>query len=389
MKAVVLLERRPRFVHGRGDRQGAALLAVRADDSTTASATRAKSKRRAPSRARSASSGISSSTSICAPSADRRSPPTTPCRATGICGSTDIPSTYVPARNTIFLSLALGWAEVLGAHDIVIGVNALDYSGYPDCRPEFIAAFESLAAAGDAGRRRRRALPRPHAAHHADQGATSSGAASQLGLDYGLTHSCYDPSPDGRPCGRCDSCVLRAKGFAEAGRPRSPGPALESRLVLANSQRQPIRRQVVAATCRPADPARRSRAVVGEPDQARARSRARRTGRHRRSDSRRIPQSVSGGLDSIASALRVHPAVDGAQPGRMRSAVRRRAAGAAAAAQHRPHRHGRRSQRVGARLRRGRGSQAVTCRTSSRSSIREAGGQRSDDGPDYRASRRS
>jgi 7-cyano-7-deazaguanine synthase len=127
----------------------------------------------------------------------------------------DIPSTYVPARNTIFLSLALGWAEVLGAHDIVLGVNALDYSGYPDCRPEFIAAFEHLAAvatrAGVEGGRFRVHTP-----------LLTLGKADiirrglELGLDYGLTHSCYDPSTAGRPCGRCDSCVLRAKGFREA-----------------------------------------------------------------------------------------------------------------------------------------------------------------------------
>ena len=130
--------------------------------------------------------------------------------------SADIPSTYVPARNTMFLSLALAWAEVLGAHDLVIGVNALDYSGYPDCRPEFIAAFERLAnvatRAGVEGARFRVHTP-----------LISLGKADiirrglALGLDYGLTHSCYDPPPDGRPCGRCDSCVLRGKGFDEAG----------------------------------------------------------------------------------------------------------------------------------------------------------------------------
>jgi 7-cyano-7-deazaguanine synthase len=128
----------------------------------------------------------------------------------------EIPSTYVPARNTIFLSLALGWAEVLDARDIVIGVNALDYSGYPDCRPEFIAAFERLAnlatKAGVEGARFRVHTP-----------LLSLGKADiirrglELGLDYGLTHSCYDPSPQGRPCGMCDSCVLRARGFQEAG----------------------------------------------------------------------------------------------------------------------------------------------------------------------------
>ncbi len=132
--------------------------------------------------------------------------------------ATDIPSTYVPARNTIFLSLALGWAEVLGASDIVIGVNALDYSGYPDCRPEFITAFERLAnlatRAGVEGTRFRVHTPLI-ALGKAD--IIRRGVA--LGLDYGLTHSCYDPRPDGSPCGRCDSCVLRAKGFREAGVP--------------------------------------------------------------------------------------------------------------------------------------------------------------------------
>ena len=130
--------------------------------------------------------------------------------------ATDIPSTYVPARNTIFLSLALGWAEVLGASDLVIGVNALDYSGYPDCRPAFIAAFEKVAAlgtrAGVEGTRFRIHTPLI-ALSKAD--IIRRGVA--LGLDYGLTHSCYDPRPDGAPCGRCDSCVLRARGFREAG----------------------------------------------------------------------------------------------------------------------------------------------------------------------------
>jgi 7-cyano-7-deazaguanine synthase len=127
-----------------------------------------------------------------------------------------IPSTYVPARNTIFLSLALGWAEALGARDMVIGVNALDYSGYPDCRPEFVRAFEALAnvatRAGVEGARFRIHTPLI-AMSKAD--IVRRGLA--LGLDYGLTHSCYDPTPEGLACGRCDSCVLRAKGFHEAG----------------------------------------------------------------------------------------------------------------------------------------------------------------------------
>ncbi len=127
----------------------------------------------------------------------------------------DIPSTYVPARNTIFLSLSLGWAEVLDARDIVIGVNALDYSGYPDCRPEFIAAFEQVAnlatRAGVEGARFRVHTPLITLSK-----ADIIRRGLELGLDYGLTHSCYDPF-DGRPCGRCDSCVLRARGFREAG----------------------------------------------------------------------------------------------------------------------------------------------------------------------------
>jgi 7-cyano-7-deazaguanine synthase len=131
---------------------------------------------------------------------------------------TSIPSTYVPARNTIFLSLALAWAEVLEASDIVIGVNALDYSGYPDCRPEFIRAFESLATlatrAGVEGDRLRVHTPLINLTK-----AEIIRRGLALGLDYGLTHSCYDPAPDGAPCRRCDSCVLRAKGFTEAGVP--------------------------------------------------------------------------------------------------------------------------------------------------------------------------
>jgi 7-cyano-7-deazaguanine synthase len=127
-----------------------------------------------------------------------------------------IPSTYVPARNTIFLSLALAWAEAVRAHDIFIGVNALDYSGYPDCRPEFIHAFEALAslATREGVEGRRFTIHTPLIAMTKAQ-IVREGIAR--GLDFGLTHSCYDPLPDGRPCGRCDSCILRAKGFAEAG----------------------------------------------------------------------------------------------------------------------------------------------------------------------------
>ena len=130
----------------------------------------------------------------------------------------EIPSTYVPARNTIFLALALGWAEVVGASKIVIGVNAVDYSGYPDCRPEYLAAFEYLATlatrAGVSGRTVEIWAPLVT--------LTKGGiirVGLELGVDYGLTHSCYDPGPGGRPCERCDSCRLRARGFADAGVP--------------------------------------------------------------------------------------------------------------------------------------------------------------------------
>jgi 7-cyano-7-deazaguanine synthase len=127
-----------------------------------------------------------------------------------------IPSTYVPARNTVFLALSLAWAEALGASDIFIGVNALDYSGYPDCRPEFIDAFERLAslatATGVGGGRIRVHAPLLHLSK-----AEIITKGASLGLDYGLTHSCYDPAAGGRPCGRCDSCTIRAAGFAAAG----------------------------------------------------------------------------------------------------------------------------------------------------------------------------
>ena len=128
----------------------------------------------------------------------------------------DIPITYVPARNTIFLSLSLGWAEAAGARDLVIGVNALDYSGYPDCRPEFVAAFEDMAAlatkAGVEGDRFRIHAPLQHMTK-----ADIVREGTRLGLDLGLSWSCYDPSQGGVHCGLCDSCRLRAKGFAEAG----------------------------------------------------------------------------------------------------------------------------------------------------------------------------
>jgi 7-cyano-7-deazaguanine synthase len=129
----------------------------------------------------------------------------------------DIPVTYVPARNTVFLSIGLAWAEVLEASDIFIGVNALDYSGYPDCRPEFIQAFERMAnlatKAGVEGRTR----VRIHSPLIALTKAGIIQLGQKLGVDYSLTHSCYDPDVAGHPCGACDSCLLRAKGFAEAG----------------------------------------------------------------------------------------------------------------------------------------------------------------------------
>ena len=128
----------------------------------------------------------------------------------------EIPNTYVPARNTIFLSMALGWAEVLGAADIVIGVNALDYSGYPDCRPEFIQAFERLARLATKAGVEGRPLT-VHTPLISLSKADIIRLGLSLGLDYGLTHSCYDPPLSGRPCGHCDSCQLRAAGFAEAG----------------------------------------------------------------------------------------------------------------------------------------------------------------------------
>lgn len=129
-----------------------------------------------------------------------------------------IPVTYVPARNTIFLSLSLGLAEASGARDLFIGVNALDYSGYPDCRPEFIAEFGKLAnlatKAGAEGESFVIHAPLQHMTK-----ADIAREAERLGLDASLSHSCYDPQPDGRHCGRCDACRLRSKGFAEAGIP--------------------------------------------------------------------------------------------------------------------------------------------------------------------------
>ena len=133
-----------------------------------------------------------------------------------VANANEIPITYVPARNTIFLSYALAWCEVLGAADIFIGANAIDYSGYPDCRPEFISAFEQLAAlatkAGVEG------TPfRIHAPFISMSKADIIRAGTELGVDFSLTHSCYDPTADGRACGECDSCRLRLAGFREAG----------------------------------------------------------------------------------------------------------------------------------------------------------------------------
>jgi 7-cyano-7-deazaguanine synthase len=128
-----------------------------------------------------------------------------------------VPITYVPARNTIFLSFALAWAEVLGAHDIFIGVNALDYSGYPDCRPEFIAAFEHLANLATKAGVEDKARFTIHAPLLELTKAEIIRLGMKLGVDYSLTVSCYDPSPDGEACGECDSCQLRQKGFQEAG----------------------------------------------------------------------------------------------------------------------------------------------------------------------------
>ena len=139
--------------------------------------------------------------------------------------SAEIPVTYVPARNTIFLAFALGWCEVLGAQDIFIGVNAIDYSGYPDCRPRFLEAFEKLAhlatKAGIEGR----------AQYHIHAPLVNMGKAEiirtghEAGVDFSLTHSCYDPTPGGLACGSCDSCVLRRRGFQDAGLPDPTGYA--------------------------------------------------------------------------------------------------------------------------------------------------------------------
>lgn len=133
--------------------------------------------------------------------------------------STGIPITYVPARNTVFLSLSLGWAEVLGASDIFIGVNAVDYSGYPDCRPEFIASFQQTANLATKVGVEGTCQWQIHTPLIHLTKAEIIQAGLRMGVDYSLTHSCYDPAPDGRACGHCDTCQLRLKGFQEAGIP--------------------------------------------------------------------------------------------------------------------------------------------------------------------------
>ena len=132
-------------------------------------------------------------------------------------GAEAIPVTYVPARNTLFLAHAVAWGETLEAGDIFIGANALDYSGYPDCRPEYLAAFEEMANLGTRAGVERRLRFRIHAPLLTMTKAQIVLRAAELGLDFGLTSSCYDPSPGGDPCGRCDACLLRARGFREAG----------------------------------------------------------------------------------------------------------------------------------------------------------------------------
>jgi 7-cyano-7-deazaguanine synthase len=132
-------------------------------------------------------------------------------------GAEAIPVTYVPARNTLFLSHAVAWGEAVGVGDIFIGANALDYSGYPDCRPEFLEAFERMANLGTKAGVEGRLAFRVHAPLIVMTKAAIVKRGADLGLDFSLTTSCYDPSPDGRPCGHCDSCLLRQRGFAEAG----------------------------------------------------------------------------------------------------------------------------------------------------------------------------
>jgi 7-cyano-7-deazaguanine synthase len=132
---------------------------------------------------------------------------------------TGIPITYVPARNTIFLGFALGWCEVLHAEDIFIGVNAIDYSGYPDCRPEFLKSFERLANLATKEAVEGRAKYRIHTPLLHMTKAEIINTGMEAGVDFSLTHSCYDPSPDGMACGACDSCILRRRGFEQAGVP--------------------------------------------------------------------------------------------------------------------------------------------------------------------------
>ena len=131
--------------------------------------------------------------------------------------SQGIPPTYVPARNTIFLSLALGWAEIVKADDIFIGVNAIDYSGYPDCRPEYIEAFQKMSSLATRAAVEGKSKIKIHSPLINMSKSAIIKKGSELGVDFSLTHSCYDPLPSGNPCGRCDSCLLRLKGFEEAG----------------------------------------------------------------------------------------------------------------------------------------------------------------------------
>ena len=193
---------------------------VHAHDLSLRPAPRRRDRRGATGRARRiACATTSSSTSISAPSAARPSPPTStsPRIASTPISPTGIPITYVPARNTIFLSFCLAWSEVLGASDIFIGVNALDYSGYPDCRPEYVAAFQRMANLATKGGVEG-TLPvriQTPLLHLTKRQIVELGLS--LGVDYALTLSCYDPSADGRACGHCDSCQLRRRGFAEAG----------------------------------------------------------------------------------------------------------------------------------------------------------------------------
>ena len=258
----------------------------------------------------------------------------------------DIPSTYVPARNTIFLSLALGWAEVLGAHDIVIGVNALDYSGYPDCRPEFIARVRAPGAASRRAPASKAARFRVHTPLIALTKAEIIRRGLALGLDYGLTHSCYDPAPDGRPVRHAATAACCGPG--DSAKPASPtrcSCAKIARTACASSEASPsgARSSASPARCscrlrlpppgRPTSPASNT-----------STSSASRRAPWRRPPAAYLNQYLTG-LDSMASALTRHPAVIALDRDESRPAVRGGAARSAAARQHRPHRHRRHHQR--------------------------------------------